>query len=208
VMQLYQMDQTKTLELLEYVQRGDIIWAYHPLATEGNIVYDIAGQAHAVMNGSIKSILTHGIKNAFYCAGGLRILYPIFFHIDDLYKSPPKSEQKKELNLAFHLLSLIHHLFKNFPSNQQAAIDSSDVEVLSYLLDHNQTQYLDEQIFQLVIQIISSIQPDYQQLSDEFLTNILFNFQLWTKTSYSIQRAFLLGPLMSYASNNTEVIFF
>jgi len=69
---LYAMDQDKPLDLLNMIDKSTIIWAYHPMAVEKNIAYDLSGMCHGILLGSIKTIITLNVKEAFYCSRGVK----------------------------------------------------------------------------------------------------------------------------------------
>ena len=158
------------------------------------------------------SVRTHGIKEALYCTGGIRVLLPLFRTLDQplmaIISSVNGANSEEMLsdtvdtNFALQVFHLLQNMLQNNAQNQQHMVLAHGFQVIGYLLESINPQIWTIATLQALEQLALAVigcEPLFRQL---FL-NVYLNFRIWIYTSNEVQKE-LLESLSRHSKKNTN----
>ena len=115
----------------------NLMFGYHPLATEGNNLCLNLGSSiylHGTMKGDVQIFKTKDVRNIFHCSiGGILSLYPILTKINNT----------QLISSTFNVISQLLHFSS---SNQMSISRSHGIPILGYLLQQIPSKYITKKV--------------------------------------------------------------
>lgn len=128
-------------------------------------------------------------KDILGCLGGMKVLFPLFFRIDKLSHSE-QSADSLDPYLVNSIICLTLDMLRNHKDNMDDMNRWKGFQVIGYLLKLISPQHRTQQTVKLIPTIISTV-SDSQDLMDQVIKYILFDFKVWIHTHQEVQIALL-----------------
>lgn len=161
---------------------------------------------HAIMKQGVEVVTTHSIHSSLHSVGGIQMLLPLFAQLD----LPHIETSVPDYDICSTLLSAVSLLLSTSSSAQQQLFHSKGFLIISHVLHQASAKHLTDRVLDAVIGMAKFLLtcPAGIPLLKQLFDHILFNPQLWTRASSSIQIRlyhYLAGDFLSN-SNFLSVI--
>ncbi|CAF1953489.1 unnamed protein product [Rotaria magnacalcarata] len=184
--------------------------AYHPLACNGHTCIDISGSS-SQLNGRLINGLclrVHPFSQSILNIGGCSILYPLIGlfqenDYDDSENTLPSTERKDSNESSSNInaqlysnpIASIIYLIRCILSSSSAKIlieqmtKQHNIELLGEYLINISSSFIDKQLLVSIEQLIESSQciDSSYLLTDQLIQYILFDFNLWNKSTFHVR---------------------
>ena len=156
-----------------------------------------------------RAVRTHGIKEALYCSGGIRVLLPLFRTLDQpimttigIHDSNQMLSDSIDPNFALQVFHLLQNMLKNNPQNQQHMVLAHGFQIIGHLLESINPQCWTTATLQALEQLAMAVigcEPLFRQL---FL-HVYLNFRIWVYTPPDVQNE-IIEAISCHSSKNTS----
>lgn len=189
---------------LAYLQGANLVWMYHPQATERDIVFDIGPWSlHAAKIGDLICASNLTVQDALFSAGGLALLFPLFYHLEELVPTFPAisgesslsaaeiAQQKHQFqecqNLCSKLFELFGEILLSSETHRQDMMRSNGLGLLGFILEEISREHLDFQFLVTLDQLLSEMLAQGTQKMTSFSPpELLPNLSLSLSLSLSV----------------------
>jgi len=200
-----------------------LAFLYHPKATSQDISFDLANNLHAIKVGSLKCIVTEHLKDTIHCAGGVKLLFCLFDRLGQISRNQLSSSRLSSSLLSSTvstkfssslstfsvahffslLLSLVSSFLDNHRNNQLELLHCRGMRVLAKMIKERDWKLVfDETSFAAIdVILLAAGTLDNEKLKKEVLLSLYFDFELWSSTSFTVQKQYLLSLLKNVTNH-------
>lgn len=133
---------------------------------------------------------------AFVSSSTCQLLFPFFYHLDDLKHptilSTGKDPSSDVDGLGAQLIRLISSILRGSESNRQDLVTSSGFGVLAYIFEEVSKEHLNMKLLAALDELVATLSVESLSLTRDAYLRLFFNFRVWSRAPYTLQKTFVI----------------